>query len=231
MPEFFRFPQTPHLAWLGQGTPRDDKLLSPDEVRQLLASEVLVEEKLDGANLGFSIGPDGAVRAQNRGQYLIEPYGGQFARLASWLQPREERLLDGLGQHLIAFGEWCAAKHSLEYDRLPDWWLLFDIYDREQGKFWSAQRRDAWAQQYGFACVPRLRAGRVSLGQLQEMVLQQASAFRSGPLEGVVVRVDNAQWSVARAKLVRADFTQAIDTHWRSRLPQWNVLATCDPAR
>lgn len=231
MPEFFRFPQTPHLAWLGQGTPRDDKLLSPDEVRQLLASEVLVEEKLDGANLGFSIGPDGAVRAQNRGQYLIEPYGGQFARLASWLQPREERLFDGLGQHLIAFGEWCAAKHSLEYDRLPDWWLLFDIYDREQGKFWSAQRRDAWAQQYGFACVPRLRAGRVSLGQLQEMVLQQASAFRSGPLEGVVVRVDNAQWSVARAKLVRADFTQAIDTHWRSRLPQWNVLATCDPAR
>ena len=231
MHDFFRFPQTPHLAWLGQGTPRDDKLLSPDEVRQLLASEVLVEEKLDGANLGFSIGPDGAVRAQNRGQYLIEPYGGPFARLASWLQPREERLFDGLGQHLIAFGEWCAAKHSLEYDRLPDWWLLFDIYDREQGKFWSSQRRDAWAQQYGFACVPRLRAGRVSLGQLQEMMLQQASAFRSGPLEGVVVRVDNAQWSIARAKLVRADFTQAIDTHWRSRLPQWNVLATCDPAR
>ena len=82
MPEFFRFPQTPHLAWLGQGTPRDDKLLSPDEVRQLLASEVLVEEKLDGANLGFSIGPDGAVRAQNRGQYLIEPYGGS---LPGWL--------------------------------------------------------------------------------------------------------------------------------------------------
>ena len=80
MNDFFRFPHTPHLAWLGEGSPRDDKVLSPVEAAELLEAHVLVEEKLDGANLGFSIGPDGAVRAQNRGQYLIEPYGGQFAR-------------------------------------------------------------------------------------------------------------------------------------------------------
>lgn len=226
MNDFFRFPHTPHLAWLGEGSPRDDKVLSPTEAAELLQAPVVVEEKLDGANLGFSVGLDGAVRAQNRGQYLAEPYHGQFARLGDWLSQHEDQLFDGLGQHLMAFGEWCAAKHSLDYDRLPDWWLLFDIYDRQQGRFWSTQRRDAWAQQHGFACVPRLWTGRSSLGQLQKMVLQQTSAFRSGPLEGLVVRVDNAQWSVARAKLVRPDFTQAIDAHWRSRLLEWNVLAT-----
>ena len=73
---FFRFPHTPHLAWLGAGVPRDDKVLSPEEANKILAGSIVVEEKLDGANLGLSIGPDGQLRAQNRGQYLLEPYSG-----------------------------------------------------------------------------------------------------------------------------------------------------------
>ena len=81
MTDFFRFPHTPHLAWLGSGTPRDDKVLSPAEAQMLLEEEVVIEEKLDGANLGLSIGPDGAPQAQNRGQYLIAPYAGQFLSL------------------------------------------------------------------------------------------------------------------------------------------------------
>ena len=81
MTDFFRFPHTPHLAWLGPDTPRDDKVLAPAEAQALLADEVVVEEKLDGANLGLSLAPDGGLCAQNRGQYLYEPHAGQFSRL------------------------------------------------------------------------------------------------------------------------------------------------------
>lgn len=85
MSAFFRFPHTPHIAWLGKGQPRDDKVLAVDEANQLLREAVVLEEKVDGANLGLSIGSDGVVRAQNRGQYLPEPYTGQFSRLNAWL--------------------------------------------------------------------------------------------------------------------------------------------------
>lgn len=67
MAGFFRFPHTPHIAWLGEGMPRGDKLLSAAEVDELLSCQGVVEEKLDGANLGFSLAPDGGLRAQNRG--------------------------------------------------------------------------------------------------------------------------------------------------------------------
>ena len=87
---FFRFPHTPHLAWLGEGLPRDDKVLLPIEVMALLAGNVVVEEKLDGANVGLSLTPDGILRAQNRGQYLAEPHAGQFARLPAWLAQHDE---------------------------------------------------------------------------------------------------------------------------------------------
>jgi hypothetical protein len=64
MSDFFRFPHTPHLAWLGEGSPRVDKVLSSREAADLLAGEVVVEEKLDGANLGISVSENGALRVQ-----------------------------------------------------------------------------------------------------------------------------------------------------------------------
>lgn len=222
MTDFFRFPQTPHLDWLGQGAPRDDKLLTPEEVAELLADEVVVEEKLDGANLGISLAPGGQLRAQNRGQYLTEPHTGQFSRLPTWLAVHGDALRQVLTPERILFGEWCAARHSLDYSALPDWFLLFDVYDRSAGRFWSTQRRNALAASAGLITVPRVSQGKTSVAELKQLVTSSTSLFRQGPLEGVVVRRESDQWCEARAKLVRADFTQAIETHWRKRAIEWN---------
>src|SRR5512137_41173 len=142
MTDFFRFPHTPHIAWLGTGSPRDDKVISPTEATALLAGAVVVEEKLDGANLGISVDPVGTLQVQNRGQYLHAPYSGQFVRLLSWLAQHQEALARALGKNLILFGEWCTARHSLNYVELPDWFLAFDVYDRNKASFWSTTRRN-----------------------------------------------------------------------------------------
>ena len=226
--DFFRFPHTPHIAWLGEGAPRDDKVLTPDEVAALLSTPVVVEEKLDGANLGFSVGPDGRLRAQNRGQYLDEPYVGQFQRLPEGMALHGSGLVDALGETLIAFGEWCAARHSLDYPALPDWWLLFDVYDRREGRFWSTRRRDQLASTLGLATVPRLAADHHAAATLVDGVERWKSRYRNGGLEGVVVRREDDDWLLARGKLVRADFTQAIDGHWRGRKLEWNRVRWTD---
>lgn len=224
--DFFRYPHTPHLVWLGDGAPRDDKVLSPAEADALLARPVFVEEKLDGANLGISIMPDGRLRAQNRGQYLHMPYAGQFARLREWLSRNEERVVGALTPELIVFGEWVAARHSLDYTELPDWWLVFDVYDRQAQRFWSTQRRDSWASATGLPYVPRLFEGDATVASLKELLVRERSRYRDGPMEGLVVRAEAADWSAARAKMVRADFTQAIAAHWRSHHLRWNRLGT-----
>jgi len=43
-------------------------------------------------------------------------------------------------------------------------------------------------------------------------------------MEGIVVRAETEEILVARAKLVRADFAQSIEEHWRSRPLHWNRL-------
>lgn len=228
MTDFFRFPHTPHIAWLAGGAPRDDKVLSPTEAVELLNADVVVEEKLDGANLGFSMSPDGELRAQNRGQYLLAPYAGQFARLPEWLLLHGDRLRLVLAVQasagLMLFGEWCAARHSLGYDRLPDWFLLFDVYDLSRGRFWSTPRRNALADTLGLATVPRLLEGRCTLSQLKDALNDQQSQFRQGVMEGIVIRRETDEWCEARAKLVRPDFTQNIGEHWSRRRIEWNRL-------
>ena len=230
---FFRFPHTPHLAWLGPGTPRDDKVLAADEAAALLAGEVVVEEKLDGANLGVSLAEDGTLRFQNRGQYLHPPFAGQFQRLAGWIASREQVLRSHLPHGLIIFGEWCAARHSVAYDRLPDWWIVFDVYDLAERRFFSTARRDALAARMGLSVVRKVFRDRTTLAALIRRLNDEPSRYRTGPVEGFVIRKETSDWLLARAKLVHPQFVQGIDEHWRRRRIEWNRLepsSTDEPA-
>ena len=219
---FFRFPHTPHLIWLGEGTPRDDKVLSASEVEAFLSRHLIVEEKVDGANIGISISVFGELQVQNRGQYLVEPFDGQFEKLNNWLPPRYDHLFDALGADLILFGEWCAARHSIGYDQLPDWFLAFDVYDQQAKRFFSTQRRNELARQLGLCTVPQLAEGRFTLSRLKALLDTHPSQYHDGPMEGIVLRTEEEKWLNARAKLVSARFTQSIDEHWRKRTIQWN---------
>lgn len=41
------------------------------------------------------------------------------------------------GTRYILYGEWCAARHTVTYDALPDWFLAYDVYDTKEGRFFS----------------------------------------------------------------------------------------------
>jgi ATP-dependent RNA circularization protein (DNA/RNA ligase family) len=226
---FYRFPHTPHLAWLGSGPVRDDKVFTPQEAKAFLAQPVAIEEKVDGANIGFSLGSEGSLRIQQRGDYLQHPYKGQFSGLTTWLalhRPDLEAFLqEPEHQGLILFGEWCAARHSVAYTHLPDPFLLFDVADPEKHRFWSRNRRDAAAQLLGLATVPLLQDNsRHTLHGLSSEIDQFHSLYHPGPPEGVILRQDGSEWCTGRAKLVRPDFTQAIEEHWSSRPIEWNGI-------
>lgn len=219
---FYRFPHIPHMAWLGKDAPREDKVLAPWEVDKLLSSEVVVEKKLDGANLGVSLDDMGGLQLQNRGQYLARPFGGQFSRAGAWLGHHEAMLTNALGRDLILFGEWCAARHTVAYDNLPDWFIAFDVYERSSGRFWSVNRRNNWAAEVGLPNVPMLERRRETAKELIATVTSTSSRFGARPLEGVMIRQDSKEYLEQRAKLVRPEFTQSIGEHWRNRRIEWN---------
>jgi ATP-dependent RNA circularization protein (DNA/RNA ligase family) len=190
----------------------------------MLAQEVAVEEKVDGANVGLSVDEQGNLQAQNRGSYLArEASHPQFKPLFRWLEVRRDSLVDTLFPDLILFGEWCYAVHSVRYTKLPDWFLAFDVYDRARAEFWSAARRDELVNRLGLNLVPRLAKGCFDVREVQRLLGQ--SRLGDGPAEGLYVRRDEGDHLLGRAKLVRPEFVQSIEVHWSRVTPQTNLLA------
>src|SRR5688572_21038401 len=103
--DFVKFPTTPHLLWLGTTAARADKVLARDDAVSFLRQPVIVEEKVDGANLGISFDAHGNLLAQNRGNLLQRGIKDQFAPLWAWLSERDTRLFDALEDRFILFGE------------------------------------------------------------------------------------------------------------------------------
>ncbi len=201
--------------------------MSPDEVSAFLSGSVVVEEKIDGANLGFSVDSEGELRAQNRGSYLDTRAGsGQWKPLPQWLSVYRTRLADALFPDLMLFGEWCYAVHSVSYSKLPNWFLAFDVYDRSCGEFWSLARRNELATSLEIPVVPCLGVGRHTLDSLAELFGE--SRFGNSLIEGIYIRREEHGRLLGRAKLVRREFTQSIESHWSSRPLVLNVLADVD---
>lgn len=210
--DFFRFPSTPHLALLGGLEVRDDKVFTARERGEFLRNQLIVEEKVDGANLGISFDPDGNIRVQNRGDWLRLPGPGQWKGLQAWLAPRTDALFEVLVDRYILFGEWCYARHSVFYDSLPDWFLGFDIYDRQSGRFLSVQARARLCTGMNLVQVPVLARGRFQFRDLPGLL--SGSRFSDRPAEGVYLRHDRGEWLERRAKLVCPTFIQSMEQHW-----------------
>lgn len=219
-----KFPHTPHLAWLGPGSPRADKVLSGAEAKAFLDSPIAVEEKVDGANVGIYFDASGAMQVKNRGTILEPGCHPQFQSLWPWLARRHGILHGAMAGRLALFGEWMFAVHSVRYHNLPDYFIAFDVYDRRAKKFWSAARRDEWVRPLGLVTAPSVVSGTFTLKELENILASLRSRYGDQPAEGLYLRKDREGWLASRAKLVRPEFVQAIGGHWSKRALERNVL-------
>ncbi|MGC1323744.1 MAG: RNA ligase family protein [Candidatus Udaeobacter sp.] len=213
--KLIKFPTTPHLVWLGQKPLREDKLMAASQAEEFLRAPITVEEKVDGANIGFSTDHAGCLRVQNRGHFVTPETKGQFSNLWYWLSTRRNQLSDVLRDRLILFGEWCYARHSIHYTRLPDWFLAFDVFDKQEKRFINSYGRDEVVRQLGLSSVPKVASGLFTVPKLLSLLTR--SSLYDGPMEGIYLRRESASWLLERAKIVRAEFVQEIGEHWSNR--------------
>ncbi|HEB69713.1 MAG TPA: DNA ligase [Desulfobulbus sp.] len=221
---FIKFPSTPHLAVLPGVSIRGDKVLDEEQRKEFLRHKLIVEEKIDGANLGISFDKGGNLLLQNRGGYLDKPFTGQWKKLPDWLHVKADLLFDALEDRLILFGEWCYARHSVSYSKLPSWFLGFDVLEKKTRNFWPVKKRDNLLKKAGIPAVPLLANGHFSFPELEELLA--CSKLSSEPAEGIYLRYERDGRLVSRAKLVRPAFIQAVNEHWSKSQIRPNTLVS-----
>lgn len=216
-PVIVKFPRTPHLLNLGAKT--DDDLVLP--AFTTLTGNLVIEEKIDGANMGISLDFDGSIRVQNRSHWISANDHAQFKPLTKWIEDRETALKKLLHQdptfpeRWILYGEWVVAKHSIHYTRLPDRFLAFDLYDRYTQTFVSRGVLGTALEGTGICQVPLIdRVNTLEEKQIHRH-LATISSYGDSCIEGIYVRKEDptGQRTVERSKVVRGDFI-AGNQHW-----------------
>src|SRR5688572_26897204 len=138
--DFVKYPRTPHLA--GSAGTDDDRHLAERETERFLADpSLIIEEKLDGTNVGLHFTSANKLVLQCRGHLITEGMHPQYDLFKQWAVVKRPVLEDRLTDRYILFGEWLYARHSVHYRRLPHYFFEFDIYDKEIRAFLDLEHR------------------------------------------------------------------------------------------
>ena len=124
--DFTKYPRTPHL--FGSRGTDDDKRLAERESLDFIADpSLVVEEKLDGTNVGIHFTTAGRMVLQCRGHEITSGMHPQYDLFKQWSMGKRPVLEAMLADRFILFGEWMYAKHSVHYRCLPHYFFEFDI--------------------------------------------------------------------------------------------------------
>lgn len=208
-----KYNRTFHFPW-SPGATNDDKI--GFSTIALVKTPIVITEKVDGSNT--SLEANGCFARTHSGPPSHESFDGLKALHAAV----KYKIPEGIQ----LFGEWCFARHSIEYNELPGYFLLFNVRDlivRDPPMWTSWDEVEMWAEEVGVPTVPVLFKGvansKDELKELVETFMNQPSMC-GGIREGVVVRVahefSDESFSQCIMKCVRANHVQTSD-HWKDQ--------------
>lgn len=239
-----KYPRTPHIQ--GSRLQVGDEDMSQRRFAEIAGRNVVLEEKIDGANSAISFTDDGELHLQSRGHFLTgSSREKHYDLLKQWAAVQRDRLYAVLGSRYIMYGEWMYAKHSIFYDRLPHYFMEFDVLDRETGKFLDTPSRHELLKDLPIHSVPVLASGMFNsrdeilgylgdskyiskdhianlrreaerLGLDADRIVRETDSSRT--MEGIYIKVEENGEVVDRMKFVRNSFLQTETT------PQGNWL-------
>jgi hypothetical protein len=202
-----KYPRTFHLPWSPGGT-SDDKRMA--DVSALVGAEIVITEKCDGSNLTYT-----------RKSVFSRSHAGPPAHPSFDLaKATHARIAHLLSEDLSVFCEYCYAVHSISYEGLPAYSLVFGVRDDAAGLWWDWDMVATQAADLGLPTVPVLFRGKVGseaeLRALTDRLSREPSTF-GGAREGVVVRVaaqfPDEAFGQRIGKWVRKGHVQT-DEHW-----------------
>ena len=162
------------------------KQLGDRSVRALFDGPVLVQEKVDGSQISFSVDSEGTLQVKSRGSpvNVIAP-DKMFAKAVEHLNSIKDRLTPGIvyrGEYL-----WRPKHNVLCYDRVPKGTIA--LFDVDLGTHYvSAATVAAEADRLGLEAVPVLFEGVLSGPEALRPMLDRVSFLGGAKIEGVVVK-------------------------------------------
>lgn len=202
-----KYPRTFHLPW-SQGATDDDKTHTLEAIERMFGGkQVIVTEKMDGENTTIYSTGECHARSLETKPHPSRDYVKSKARELGCM---------GFPDGWRIMGENLYAKHSIEYDLLPDYFVVFGVADgSNNARPWSEV--EEWANLLDLPHAPVLWKGKWDTEKVMKLYPFKSLLSSKGTSEGYVVRDAGAfpmsAFDKHVAKFVRAQHVQT-DVHW-----------------
>ena len=208
------YPRIPHLSKDISNMTHDD-ITTNHEIE--FPFECWIQEKIDGANMGVSW-TDGPV-LRNRNHILKKGYIEkntpakiQFRSAWNWLHKHEDEIKfisDEVMSPITIYGEWLFAKHSLDYNLLPDLFIAYDIWSVEDKQFLSPNVIESLLNQTDIKYV---KSEKITFNDISEIVnmSEMKSKYREG-IVGIVLKTSSDKFILDTYKVVNSKFERRED--------------------
>lgn len=195
-----KYPRTPHLPWSPGASKDDVYLLDPGPV--FAGKEVVATEKMDGENTSMY-----------RDHIHARSLDSLHHPSRTWVKSIHGTIAQNIPEGWRVCGENMYAQHSIKYDSLKSYFLVFSVWD-DTNTCLSWQDTEEWADLLGLLTVPVLYRGPWDEQAIRNLYNPSTDV---GTKEGYVVRVassfDYSDFGKSVAKYVRRGHVQT-DEHW-----------------
>ena len=179
-------------------------------IKNLLKYPCIITIKMDGSN----------VKLTNK---YVAARNGQQANHKSfdYLKAFHKIICYKIPEHLIVFGEWLYAKHSIRYTKLKNYLQLFAIFDIKNHMWLAWEDVETMANNLGVITVPVIKEVKYDYDYelIKDVTKIGADVIADGH-EGLVIRsmfpFHESQFTIRMMKYVRANHVQT-DIHWSNK--------------
>lgn len=213
LPKALKLPTDPSLTW-------EDLIPKDDMLRVFVensGSYINVEEKVDGSSLAMALLDEHPVirtkdRILSKGELGKTPSQKQYANVWNWFYDNHRkfrRLEEAVGPCSV-YGEWMVMQHGLEYDKLPSWFIAFDVYCHDRQEFLTPLMARGDLVSAGFTTSQKLDYTPRPIRFLDyvELVDGPSQFTTKGNREGIYIKISNDNRVTHRFKMVRNDFVR-----------------------
>lgn len=195
-----KYPRTYHLPW-SLGASSDDKILP--KVKHLEGKDVVITEKKDGENTTiYSVGYCHARSLSS----VNHPS-------RAWVKALAAQVGMDIPEGWRVCGENLYARHSIYYENLSTYFMVFGIYDADN-RCLSWDETVEWCGLLGLTPVPVLYRGPFLSKDIQNLHKGMDLTKQEGYVVRVTESFDYNDFDVSVAKFVRQGHVVENAVHW-----------------
>ena len=203
---YIKYPRSMHFPWSGKTTD-DDRMLR--DAKHFEGKEVVVSLKMDGENSSLY-----------RDYFHARSIDGNSHASQSYVKNLHYKIAYNIPEDWRLCGENLYAKHSIKYNNLKSYFMLFSIWnERNECLDWDETLE--WAELLGLETVPVIYEGIWDEDKIKSF--SNIKEYNGDLVEGYVVRVRSGfsygDFRISVAKYVSEQFREGLkhEYNWRYR--------------